>query len=83
VTRWPNRHAAFGIGIHRCAGLHLARAMSRAIIGQVLERMPDYEVDVAGLERYPSQGVNAGWKTIPTRFTPGRRRGPVLAAIAR
>jgi cytochrome P450 len=78
LTRWPNRHAAFGIGIHRCAGLHLARAMSRAIIGQVLERMPDYVVDVSGLERFPDQGVNVGWKTIPTRFTPGPRRGPRL-----
>jgi cytochrome P450 len=75
LGRLPNRHAAFGIGIHRCAGLHLARTMSRSIIGQVLERMPDYEVDVAGLERYPDQGINVGWKRIPTRFTPGERRG--------
>jgi cytochrome P450 len=76
LTRLPNRHAAFGIGIHRCAGLHLARALSRSIIGQVLKRMPGYEVDVAGLERYPDQGVNVGWKRIPTRFVPGERRGP-------
>jgi cytochrome P450 len=74
LDRNPNRHAAFGLGIHRCAGLHLARAMSRAVIGQVLERMPDYEVDRAGLERYPTQGLNVGWKRIPVRFTPGARR---------
>lgn len=47
--------------------------MSRSIIGQVLERMPDYEVDVDGLERYPDQGMNVGWKTIPTSFTPSHR----------
>jgi cytochrome P450 len=80
LERWPNRHAAFGIGVHRCAGLHLARAMSRSLIGQILGRMPDYEVDFDKLERYPDQGVNVGWKRIPTRFTPGPRRGPGLWA---
>ena len=81
LERTPNRHAAFGVGIHRCAGLHLARAMSRTLIGQILERMPDYEVDFDGLERYPDQGVNVGWKTIPTTFTPGPRRGPTLEEL--
>jgi cytochrome P450 len=78
IRRWPNRHAAFGIGVHRCAGAHLGRAMARELIGQVITRMPDYTVDTAALEPYPSQGVNAGWQRIPTRFTAGPRRGPDL-----
>jgi cytochrome P450 len=70
LARQPNRHAAFGIGVHRCAGIHLARLMSRCVISQILERMPDYIIDMAQLEKYPDQGVNTGWKVIPARFTP-------------
>ena len=76
IHRWPNRHAGFGIGVHRCAGAHLGRAMARELISQVVTRMPDYRVDLDALRPYPSQGVNAGWQHIPTRFTPGTRRGP-------
>jgi cytochrome P450 len=25
LDRWPNRHTAFGMGIHRCAGAHIGR----------------------------------------------------------
>jgi len=76
LTRWPNRHTAFGMGIHRCAGAHLGRAIARELIGQVLRRMPDYVVDGEGLQTYAHQGVNAGYQRIPATFTPGRRLGP-------
>lgn len=75
ITRWPNRHMAFGIGIHRCAGSHLGRAMAKEILGQVLERMPDYVVDLDNLVPYRDQGTNAGYHSIPVTFTPGKRRG--------
>lgn len=78
IRRWPNRHMAFGVGIHRCAGSHLGRAMARELLGQILERMPDYRVDVSRLEPYPHQGTNTGWQRIPATFTPGSRRGPRL-----
>jgi cytochrome P450 len=75
IERWPNRHTGFGIGVHRCAGSHLGRAMARELLRQVITRMPDYQVDFDALEAYPSQGVNSGWQRIPTRFTPGPRLG--------
>ncbi len=74
IDRFPNRHTSFGMGPHRCAGSHLARAMFRAMIGQVLQRIPDFAVDEDGLVPYPDQGAFLGWSTIPVRFTPGRRR---------
>lgn len=74
ITRWPNKHMAFGLGIHRCAGSHLGRAMARAMIGQVLERMPDYIVGTEAIVPYPDQGTNAGYHSIPCSFTPGKRR---------
>lgn len=78
IERWPNRHTAFGVGVHRCAGSHLGRAMARELIGQVLGRMPDYVIDLDRVEPYPHQGTNTGWRRIPATFTPGPRRGEAL-----
>jgi cytochrome P450 len=75
LDRWPNRHTAFGMGVHRCAGAHLGRAIARELLGQILRRMPDYVIDESGLESYAHQGVNAGYQHIPATFTPGRRLG--------
>ncbi len=83
LDRHPRTHLAFGIGSHRCAGAHLARAMFRAMITEVFNRIPDYEVDVAGLEKNESVGNQAGWDSIPARFTPGKKLGapPERAAV--
>ncbi|MCW2530063.1 MAG: cytochrome [Pseudonocardiales bacterium] len=74
IERWPNRHLAFGIGVHRCAGSHLARKMAHSVLSQMLERMPNYVIDTSRLERYPDQGANVGFRSIPASFTPGSRR---------
>lgn len=43
--RFPNRHVGFGLGPHRCLGIHLARRELRVAL-QVLHRMlPDYRLD--------------------------------------
>ncbi len=76
IDRWPNRHTAFGLGVHRCAGAHIARAIAAELLGQILTRMPDYVVDRERLRAYPQQGVNAGYEHIPATFSPGRRRLP-------
>ncbi|MDP3968297.1 MAG: cytochrome P450 [Nocardioides sp.] len=73
ITRWPNRHVAFGLGIHRCAGSHLGKAMAREMIRQVLRRAGDYVVDMDNIVSYPDQGTNAGFHSIPVTFTPGER----------
>lgn len=80
IDRWPNRHLGFGIGMHRCAGSHLGRLMSKTLISEILSRMPDYTVDFDALRRYPRQGVNVGYVSIPTRFTPGERKLPAASA---
>ncbi len=40
----PNRHLAFGFGIHQCAGLSLARLEGRIAIGRFLQRLPHYRL---------------------------------------
>jgi cytochrome P450 len=39
ITRSPNRHLAFGGGIHNCLGGHLARLEGRAAFGRLFDRL--------------------------------------------
>ena len=76
IDRFPNRHVAFGLGIHRCPGSHLARAQFKEMLRQVLERMPDYTVRDADVVEYTNWSAIGGWARLPATFTPGRRIGP-------
>ena len=40
--RQPNRHFAFGAGVHRCLGSHLARRELRVTLTEWHRRIPDY-----------------------------------------
>jgi cytochrome P450 len=44
IDRAENRHAAFGLGIHRCAGSHLARMELRVALEVWLEAFPTFEL---------------------------------------
>ncbi|HEV3226396.1 MAG TPA: cytochrome P450 [Acidimicrobiales bacterium] len=44
IDREENRHAAFGLGIHRCAGSHLARMELRVALEVWLEAFPVFEL---------------------------------------
>jgi len=75
LDRRPNRHVAFGLGKHRCIGSTLARAEFAVMLEQILQRLPDYEIDRSATKRYPSLGIVNGYITMPGRFTPGDRTG--------
>ena len=47
VTRTPNRHLAFGAGVHACAGMSLARMEGRVAIGKLVRRFPGLRLDGA------------------------------------
>ena len=44
ITRAPNRHVAFGSGIHQCVGMGLGRLEARIAIGRYLSRFPNYRL---------------------------------------
>ena len=44
LARSNNRHLAFGLGIHQCAGMSLARLEGRIAIGRFLQRLPNYRL---------------------------------------
>ena len=73
IDRHPNRHLTFGVGGHRCLGATLARTEMEVVLGEVLARMPDYEIDEAGLGYPETIGIVYGLTAEPARFSPGPR----------
>jgi cytochrome P450 len=45
--RSPNRHLGFGLGPHRCLGIHLARRELRIALQVLHRKLPDYQLDPA------------------------------------
>jgi cytochrome P450 len=45
IDRTENRHAAFGLGIHRCVGSNLARMEIRVALSEWLTRFPEFRLD--------------------------------------
>ncbi|WP_106398757.1 cytochrome P450 [Actinocorallia populi] len=78
MDREGNRHASFGLGIHRCIGSNVARTLFKRMILQVLDRMPDYVCDPEGTVHYDTISVINGMRYLPATFTPGPRLGPGL-----
>ena len=44
IARTPNRHLAFGSGIHQCVGMGLGRLEGRVAIAAFLARFPNYRL---------------------------------------
>ena len=57
LERQNNRHLAFGLGIHQCAGMSLARLEGRIAIGRFLQRFPSYR-----LTAVPTRGGRARFR---------------------
>ena len=76
LDRATNPHLAFGVGPHRCIGMHMARVMFKVLMGEVLTRIPDYRVDRDATRFYAGNPELNGVVTMPATFTPGPRVGP-------
>jgi cytochrome P450 len=67
IDREINKHAAFGLGIHRCVGSHLARMELRVALEVWLERLPEFTLaDADGVHWAPGQV--RGPRTLPLRL---------------
>ena len=64
IDRKENRHAAFGLGIHRCVGSNLARMEMTVAIEEWLKRIPEFRMDPAGQVTW-SEGTVRGPRQLP------------------
>ena len=65
IDRQDNRHVAFGLGIHRCAGSNLARLEMLVAFQEWLRAFPNYSLD----------------KTKKTTWANGQVRGPRVLPV--
>ena len=54
ITRSPNRHVAFGRGVHSCIGAQLSRIEGRVALGKIVTRLPGLTVPEQELEYVPT-----------------------------
>jgi cytochrome P450 len=72
ITRAPNPHLAFGLGIHACLGAPLARLEARIALTDFLTRIADFALATdAPWPPRTAFGVH-GPSRLPIRFTPAR-----------
>ncbi len=67
IDRAVNRHLAFGLGIHRCAGSNLARLELRVAIEEFIKRYPKFELAEAESVTW-AQGQVRGPRNLPLRI---------------
>ena len=67
LDREVNRHAAFGLGMHRCLGSNLARLELRVAIEELLDRFPAFEL-APDREVEWSVGQVRGPRELPLRI---------------
>ena len=65
IDRKENRHAAFGLGIHRCVGSNLARLELTVAVEELLKRIPEFGLD--GPVTW-SEGTVRGPRRLPIKF---------------
>ena len=81
LDRSPNPHMAFGVGPHRCIGMHIARSLFEVMMREVLARIPEYVVDRGATRFYKGNPELAGVVTMPVTFPPGAPAGRDAAVL--
>ena len=67
IDRMTNRHIAFGVGIHRCAGSNLARMELRVALEEWLARIPEFHLDETAEVTWAGGQVR-GPRSLPVVF---------------
>ncbi|MFI0355211.1 cytochrome P450 [Actinomadura sp. 9N407] len=67
VGRDPNKHLAFGFGVHYCLGAALARIEARAFFEELLPRLES--IELAGTPENTATTFVGGLKRLPIRYS--------------
>ena len=65
--RDPNKHLAFGFGVHYCLGAALARIETRALFAELLPRLES--IELAGRPEWTATTFVGGLKHLPIRYS--------------
>jgi cytochrome P450 len=65
--RDPNKHLAFGFGVHYCLGAALARMETRALFAELLPRLES--IELAGRAEWTATTFVGGLKHLPIRYS--------------
>ncbi|WP_067673079.1 cytochrome P450 [Nocardia miyunensis] len=68
LDRSPNRHTAFGLGVHRCIGSHVARVEMRIALEVWHERIPEYSVTPGWVPSHRYGSFMQQLHNLPLRF---------------
>jgi cytochrome P450 len=69
LDRTGNPHVAFGMGIHRCIGMHLARMQIKVSIDEFLKRATNIRLQPGAVPRR-RPGVAPIFESLPIEFDP-------------
>lgn len=64
IHREIGHHLSFGQGMHFCLGASLARMQASVALDEVLNRFPEWEIDLERAERAPTTTAR-GWASMP------------------
>ena len=67
IHREMGHHLTFGYGAHFCLGASLARLEGRVALDELLDRFPDWEVDLDRAELGTAPGVR-GYTSLPVHI---------------
>ena len=69
IERTPNKHVAFGLGIHYCLGAPLARMEGKIALQKLLARYPNMQLGVTPDEvQWRTSMAVRGLKTLPVKL---------------
>ena len=72
ISRRPNRHIAFGSGVHFCIGAPLARLEARVALRALLERWPRLELATGQVEWQTEKALFRCVRSLPVRDRQGQ-----------
>lgn len=64
IHRRAAAHLGFGIGVHYCLGASLARMEGRVALDEVLNRFPEWDIDMSAARMVTTSTVR-GWESLP------------------